>query len=136
MRTLRGARHYNAGTEALSRNQGELAVGELERAATLVPHASEIQNHLGLAYWSEGRIVEARFAFEKAVELDCENAAAKSNLDRLDHSIGQGVEVVEAEGVDDSSDAASDYVSDDPSDKISTTPPTTRLTRMDDHDQR
>lgn len=83
-RNFRGARHYAAGTDALARNEGRLAISELERAATLVPHASEVQNHLGLAYWSEGRTSMARQAFEKAVELDCENVAARSNLQRLD----------------------------------------------------
>lgn len=83
MQTLLGARHYAAGNDALARNHGERAIEELERAAALVPHASEIQNHLGLAYWSEGRLGEARTAFEQALELDCENQAAESNLESL-----------------------------------------------------
>jgi Flp pilus assembly protein TadD len=55
-------------------------VADLERAAALVPAASEVQNHLGLAYAAAGRDADARAAFERAVELDCENAAAGQNL--------------------------------------------------------
>jgi Tfp pilus assembly protein PilF len=83
MRAYRGAQHYSAGTDALSRSDGAFAVSELEQAAVLVPHASEIQNHLGLAYWADGRQDAARVAFEKAIELDCENLAAQTNFDRL-----------------------------------------------------
>jgi len=117
MRTWRGARHYAAGTDALSRNESRLAIAELERAADLVPHASEVQNHLGLAYWSEGQTSLARLAFEKAVELDCENVAAQSNLrrleevdptvTRLDESSGSGASesVERSAGIDASSRA-------------------------------
>ena len=80
MRALRGARHYAAGSDALERNQSDRAILELERAAALIPHASEIQNHLGLAYWSGGRREPARVAFKRALELDCENQAAEANL--------------------------------------------------------
>jgi tetratricopeptide (TPR) repeat protein len=83
-RAIEGARHYAAGTEALERRETALAIAELEEAAALVPHASEIRNHLGLAYWSEGRIDDARAAFETALTLDCDNAAARANLARLD----------------------------------------------------
>lgn len=88
MRAFRGARHYAAGTEALTRSDPVLAISELEQAASLVPHASEIQNHLGLAYWADGRPQEARSAFETAVKLDCENVAAQNNLERLQQSDG------------------------------------------------
>jgi Flp pilus assembly protein TadD len=83
IRAFRGARHYAAGTEALERNDDARAVAELEQAALLVPHASEIQNHLGLAYWSDGRPQSAQVAFAKAIELDCDNDAARANLERL-----------------------------------------------------
>ena len=45
-----------------------------------MPHASEVQNHLGAAYAAEGRDAEALAAFERAVALDCDNAAAQQNL--------------------------------------------------------
>ena len=97
IRAFRGARHYAAGTEALDRNEDVLAIAELERAAELVPHASEIQNHLGIAYWSDGRLRAAQVAFEKAIELDCDNVVARANLERLMRSDD---EVVEARAED------------------------------------
>ncbi len=92
IRAIRGARHYSAGTEALTQRDADRAIAELERAADLVPHASEIQNHLGLAYWSGGRPQAARVAFETAIELDCENKAAEANLEHLIRSDGLAVE--------------------------------------------
>ncbi len=85
-RAIRGARHFAAGNDALAESDTTRAVQELERAAVLVPHASEIQNHLGIAYLAEGRSQLAETAFERAVELDCENVAAEANLQRLRRS--------------------------------------------------
>lgn len=78
--SYRGARLYQSGTEALDRGEVEVAIVDLERAALLVAHASEIQNHLGLAYTSAGKHVAAFAAFRRAVDLDCGNAAAQHNL--------------------------------------------------------
>jgi Flp pilus assembly protein TadD len=89
IRALRGARHYEAGNDALARNDSARAVEELEQAAALVPHASEIQNHLGLAYWSNGKLDAARSSFERALELNCENQAAEVNLETLMNSNGE-----------------------------------------------
>ena len=80
---VEGARLYESGTEALDAGQTERAISDLERAAGLVPHASEIQNHLGIAYQAAGRDADALEAFERAVALDCDNAAAQTNLERL-----------------------------------------------------
>ena len=78
--TYQGARLYSSGTEALDRGDNARAVADLEHAAELVPRASEIQNHLGLAYAAEGRHREALLAFRRAVALDCGNVAARQNL--------------------------------------------------------
>ena len=61
-------------------NDPEASVDELERAALLLPDASEVQNHLGLAYQAAGRSRDAEDAFRRAVELDCANDAATQNL--------------------------------------------------------
>lgn len=89
VRTWRGARLYEEGTQAFERGESRRAVTELEEAARLVPQASEIQNHLGLAYWAEGRMDEAGNAFEAALELDCDNFAARENLRRLELVLDQ-----------------------------------------------
>jgi Flp pilus assembly protein TadD len=75
-----GHRHFERGNAALDRGDAALAVAELERAAALVPEASEVQNRLGIAYAAAGRHAEALAAFERAVALDCDNRAAAANL--------------------------------------------------------
>jgi len=73
-------RLYKSGTAALDRGESERAISDLERAAGLVPEASEVQNHLGLAYAAAGRDGDALIAFRRAVDLDCNNRAAVDNL--------------------------------------------------------
>jgi Flp pilus assembly protein TadD len=82
--SYRGARLYQEGTAALDRGEVERAVADLEQAARLVPQASEIQNHLGLAYAAAGRDADALDAFRSAVALDCDNQAAAHNLRRAE----------------------------------------------------
>ena len=78
--TLEAARLYQTGTLALDQGDADRAVADLEKAAQLLPEASEVQNHLGLAYQDVGRLGEAELAFRRAVALDCKNAAAAENL--------------------------------------------------------
>lgn len=78
--TFEGARLYQSGSAALDRGDTAQAIADLERAAERVPHASEVHNHLGIAYAQAGRHDHALRAFERAVELDCDNAAAQTNL--------------------------------------------------------
>ena len=78
--SFRAARLYQSGTSALDRGDSRQAIAELERAAGLSPEASEVQNHLGLAYQAAGRQIDAELAFRRAVVLDCGNAAAVENL--------------------------------------------------------
>ncbi|MCP4036992.1 MAG: tetratricopeptide repeat protein [bacterium] len=77
---FRAARLYQQGTHALNTGHSELAVRDLREAARLAPEASEISNHLGLALAATGHHTEALAAFERAVDLDCSNAAAAQNL--------------------------------------------------------
>lgn len=77
---LEGHRRFEAGNAALDRGEVARAILELERAAALVPEASEVQNHLGIAYAADGRHRDALAAFERAVALDCDNRAAAENL--------------------------------------------------------
>ena len=84
-----GARLYQSGTAALDRGDSERAIADLERAAELVPTASEVQNHLGLAYAAAGRDEDARSAFRRAVDLDCGNRAALQNLRVAERRAGE-----------------------------------------------
>lgn len=80
----RGAALYHRGTSALDDGDVEGALLDLGRAAELVPDASEIRNHLGLALLAAGREDAARRSFGYAVELDCTNRAASDNLARME----------------------------------------------------
>ncbi len=84
--SLEGARLYARGTDALERGEVAAAIAHLEHAAALVPEASEVHNHLGLAYERAGRGADARREFERAVALDCDNEAARQNLVALRRS--------------------------------------------------
>ena len=78
--SLRAARLYQQGTLALNAGDSARAISQLREASRLEPNATEIQNHLGLAYSIAGQHESALVAFERAIELDCENAAAAKNL--------------------------------------------------------
>ncbi len=82
-----GARLYAEGNRALAQGDAAGAIEAFERAAQHVPHASEIQNHLGIAYLEAGREEEARAAFRRAVALDCDNRAAEANLRALEPDV-------------------------------------------------
>jgi len=77
----RAAMLYRDGTRELDAGRHEQARARLEEAARLAPDASQIQNHLGLALAAGGDHAAALAAFERAVELDCDNASASRNLE-------------------------------------------------------
>jgi len=97
--TWQGARLYESGSEALSRGETERAIRELEEAAVLVPHASEVQNHLGRAYARAGRDGDALRAFRRAVALDRDNQAARRNLRGAEAWLRRGEARSQAPGV-------------------------------------
>ena len=74
------ARLYQSGTAALDAGRTERALADLGAAAQLHPEGSEIHNHLGLAQLAAGDEQAAKRSFERAVELDCDNEAARRNL--------------------------------------------------------
>lgn len=65
----------------------EAAIAKLETAAESEPGGSEINEHLGDAYWSAGRRIEARYAWQAALV----NADAKS-IERLSRKIDVGLD--------------------------------------------
>jgi Flp pilus assembly protein TadD len=75
-----GARLYESGSQALDRRDPKTAIADLEQAARLLPEASEVQNHLGIAYEAAGREDDALAAYRRALALDCGNDAAARNL--------------------------------------------------------
>ena len=97
----RGAALYQNGTSALDDGDVARALLDLGRAAELMPDASEIRNHLGLALLAAGRDEDARRSFEHAVALDCTNHAASDNLARIEALLGReaALEAVSASAV-------------------------------------
>ena len=87
----RASRLYQSGSHALDEGDSTRAVSDLRQAAALKPESSEIQNHLGIAYERAGQPAAALAAFERAVELDCDNAAASANLAALLQERRRGV---------------------------------------------
>ena len=95
--SYRAGRLYEQGTASLDARDSGAAIDDLERAAALAPHASEIRNHLGLAYAQAGRMPDALWAFEHAVALDCDNAAAQQNLVWAEDRLAAAATAVAAE---------------------------------------
>jgi len=77
---LEAVRLDRQGRAALDRGDSAQAVRDLERAASIAPAVSGIQNNLGIAYERAGRRDDAERAYERAVALDCRNDKAQSNL--------------------------------------------------------
>jgi Flp pilus assembly protein TadD len=59
------------------------AVEYLEKAAGIIPDDATINDHLGDAYWRVGREVEARYQWQRALQFDPEEAAAKAIREKL-----------------------------------------------------
>lgn len=78
--TVEAGRHLDAGNAALDAGRPAEAIPHFEAAIALVPEASELHNHLGIALAAEGRHRQALASFERAVFLDCDNQAAQQNL--------------------------------------------------------
>jgi Flp pilus assembly protein TadD len=80
---VEASRYFASGTAALDRGDPARAVHDLEQAAARTPDVSAIHNHLGIAYEQAGRSDDALRAYQRAVDLDCDNTAAEQNLDAL-----------------------------------------------------
>jgi Flp pilus assembly protein TadD len=80
--TTSATRLFRSGTAALDHGDSTRAVRDLEAAAGLLPDSSAVHNHLGLAYAASARHAEALREFDRAVEIDCANQAAQTNLAR------------------------------------------------------
>ncbi|WP_300528426.1 tetratricopeptide repeat protein [Maricaulis sp.] len=86
-----GWAHYRLGNY-------EAAVLTLERAAALSPGSATANFHLGDAYWQVGRRLEARFQWQRALDLDADEDEREALLERLEHGLPEpeSVEYVES----------------------------------------
>src|SRR5436309_11632705 len=66
--------------EAMAAKDWAVAVKSLEKLAGLAPGVSEVQANLGLAYYSDRRILEASKAFERALKLNPKMTQAEMML--------------------------------------------------------
>ena len=75
----------------------EQAVGYLEQAASLEPIDPVINDHLGDAYWAVGRVIEARFQWQRALSFGPTETEAKRIRDKLSRGLDL---VLQDEGAD------------------------------------
>lgn len=71
---------FHLGTLELERSNIPLGTEMLETAASMLPNSSQAQNNLGIAYKMAGRYTDASAAFERALQLDPQQAATYFNL--------------------------------------------------------
>lgn len=75
-----GGPHANLGVIYRQANKLPEAVAELELAVRASPHQPVYFNQLGITYRFQGQFAKAREAYERAVDLDANYAAATLNL--------------------------------------------------------
>jgi len=71
---------FQEGTQLLASSNPHAAATVLERARNLEPDQGSIREALARAYYSSGRIPDARAEFERAVEIDPVNDYAHFGL--------------------------------------------------------
>src|SRR5260370_40317255 len=75
--------------EAMAAKDWAVAVKSLEKLAGLAPGVSEVQANLGLAYYSNNRILEASKALERALKLNPKMTQAGTMLDLCYAELGR-----------------------------------------------
>jgi tetratricopeptide (TPR) repeat protein len=80
--------------EAMAAKNWTAAVTFLERLAELAPTLSEVQGNLGLAYYSQDRVLEASHAFERALKLNPKMARAETMLGLCYAELGRNQQAV------------------------------------------
>lgn len=75
-----GQRSLQSGVRLLHQGQYASAIDKLKVASELLPQHAQVWNHLGLAYHGGRQPDNAIFAYQKALELNRDLAAARFNL--------------------------------------------------------
>jgi tetratricopeptide (TPR) repeat protein len=71
------------------------AVGNMERAAELMPIDPVVNDHLGDVYWAVGRKLEAQFQWKRALSfIDYENVSDEADPDRIRRKLEVGLDQV------------------------------------------
>src|SRR5438034_9196546 len=80
--------------EAMAAKDWAVAVKSLEMLAGLSPGVSEVQANLGLAYYSDNRILEASTAFERALKLNPKMTQAETTLGLCYAELGRNQQAI------------------------------------------
>jgi tetratricopeptide (TPR) repeat protein len=80
--------------QAMAAKDWARALGALERLSQLAPTVPEVQGNLGMAYYSQGRPLEASRAFQRALKLNPRMAQAKVLLGLCEAELGHNKEAI------------------------------------------
>jgi tetratricopeptide (TPR) repeat protein len=80
--------------EEMAAKKWAAAVKSLEKLAGLAPDVSEVQGNLGLAYYSDNRILQATRAFERALQLNPKMTQAEMMLGLCYAELGRSQQAV------------------------------------------
>jgi tetratricopeptide (TPR) repeat protein len=82
-RTQNADLDVNEGRAALDKGQLDQAIEKFRHASKLKPDSAPAQYYLGVSLEKKGDLAEAEAAYQKTLDLDASNAAARQALDRL-----------------------------------------------------
>ena len=80
--------------QALAQRDWVTAVEALEKLAQLTPDVPEVQGNLGLAYYSQNKVLQAREAFARAVKLNPKMSQARVMVGLCDAELGRYEEAI------------------------------------------
>lgn len=89
--TPSGPKALLQGEELIRKGKYEAAIEKLELAVNLLPNEARAWNYLGVARNRAGQYADARLAYERALQLDRDLAAARFNLGKM--YLEQGVPI-------------------------------------------
>jgi len=87
-------RYSREAQQAMAAKNWDEAANALEKLARLAPDVAEVQGNLGLAYYSQSRILEATKAFERALKLNSRMTQAELLLGLCYAELGRNEEAV------------------------------------------
>src|SRR5262249_54385707 len=82
-RTQNADLDINEGRAALDKGQPDQAIEKLRHAIKLQPDSVPAHYFLGVSLERKGEVAEAEAAYQKTLDLDASNAAARAALERL-----------------------------------------------------
>jgi superkiller protein 3 len=87
-------RYSRQAEQAMAAKDWAVAAQTLEKLSHLTPNVPEVQGDLGMAYYSQGRILEASQAFERALKLNPKMSQAHLMLGLCDAELGRNEKAI------------------------------------------